>query len=179
MNFTVRAEKESDYHAISEVIKATYKDVSYSNHKEQDMVSQLRNSKAFIPQLSIVADDENGALAGHILSTKIGIQTTDQLLEALALAPLSVTPHYQRIGMGSKLVLESHRIAKAMGYQFIVILGIANYYPKFGYQPASKYNLKLPIKISDENAMVISLTGNDLEKIANGTVIYPKEFWST
>lgn len=179
MNFTVRAEKESDYHAISEVIKATYKDVSYSNHKEQDMVSQLRNSAAFIAQLSIVADDENGALAGHILSTKISIVTADQLFEALALAPLSVSPSYQKTGVGSMLVLESHRVARTLGYQFIVILGIPNYYPQFGYQLASKYNLKLPIKISDENALVISLTGNDLEKIANGTVIYPKEFWST
>lgn len=178
MNFTVRAEKESEYDAISEVIKATYKDVSYSNHKEQDMVTKLRNSEAFVPQLSLVAEDENGVLAGHVLLTKISVQTTDQLLEALALAPLSVSPLYQQMGVGSSLVLEGHRVAKALGYEFIVILGIPNYYPQFGYELASKYNLKFPIKIGENNALVISLTGNDLDKMENGTVIYPKEFWS-
>ena len=177
MDIKLRQENPSDYIEVSKAIIDTYATVQYSNHKEQDMVARLRKSDAFIPQLSILAYDEHGTIAGHILLTKIKIKNKDIIYEALALAPLSVRPAYQNKGVGTKLVLESHRVAKSLGYNFIVILGIANYYPKFGYRLASKYDIKLPIKIADANALVIALNGEGYSAITGSTVIYSKEFF--
>ena len=50
---------------------------------------------------------------------------------ALALAPLSVVPQYQRQGIGTSLILEEHKIAQALGYSYFVVLGSKNYYPRF------------------------------------------------
>jgi predicted N-acetyltransferase YhbS len=177
MNFTIRAETPADHPAITQLIKATYQNVSYSNHREQDMVERLRASPAFVPQLSLVAEAENGAFAGHVMLTKINIENAGVVYPALALAPLSVLPEYQKMGVGSKLVKESHCIAQTLGYNFIVILGIANYYQKFGYELSSKYKLVLPFKMKEEHAFVISLNNAGLEKITNGVVIYDDAFF--
>jgi predicted N-acetyltransferase YhbS len=176
MEIKLRQENPSDYVEVAKAIIDAYEDVPYSNHKEQNMVARLRESDAFIPQLSILAHDENGIIAGHVLLTKISIKNDNAIYEALALAPLSVRPAYQNKGVGTQLVLESHRVAKSMGYNFIVILGIPDYYPKFGYQLISKYNIKLPIKIGDANALVIALN-EEYSEITGGTVIYPNEFF--
>lgn len=177
MEIKLRQETPSDHQAIAEVIVDTYRDVWYSNHKEQEMVERLRRSKAFVPQLSIVAQDENGELAGHILFTEITIQNNGQSHTALALAPLSVKPAYQNKGIGGKLVTEGHRVAKELGYRFIVILGIPGYYQKLGYEFLSKYDIRVPIKISDQNCFIISLTGEGLSEIIGGAIRYPDEFF--
>jgi len=177
MDVILREEKFSDYSAIAEVIMATYANISYSNHLEQVMVERLRKSDAFIPELSIVAETDFGELAGHVLLTINYIQKNDQIFNALALAPLSVKPAYQNKGIGKKLVLESHKVAQTLGYDYIVILGIANYYPKFGYHFLSGYNIKLPVEIKEENALIISLSGNDFSEISDGSVCYPAEFF--
>ncbi len=68
------------------------------------MVERLRKSDSFIPQLSIVAEDKNDNVAGHILLTKINIQTQDRSHQALALAPLSIKPIIKiRVSAGNLL----------------------------------------------------------------------------
>ncbi len=176
MEIKLRQENPSDYIEVAKAIIDAYEAVPYSNHKEQDMVARLRESDAFIPQLSILAHDEHGTIAGHVLLTRIEIANKGEIHKALALAPLSIRPAYQNKGVGTQLVLESHRIAKSMGCNFIVILGIANYYPRFGYQLASKYDIKFPFKIADANALVIALN-EDYSAITGGTVIYSKGFF--
>ena len=176
MKIKIRQEIKADHVAISDVIKAAYKDVSYSDKKEQFMVDRLRKSNAFVPELSLIAEDEYGNLAGHILLTKITIQNPHQSYAALALAPLSIKPEYQNKGVGTKLVMQSHAITKQLGYNYIVVLGHANYYPKFGYERTGKYNIEIPLKIAEENCMVISLIENGLKNVS-GTVVYPKEFF--
>lgn len=94
----------------------------------------LRKSGAFVPGLSLVAETD-GILAGHILFTEIRIGGRT----ALALAPLSVLPAYQRRGVGSALIAEGHRAARELRYPFSVVLGSERYYPKFGYLPAERF----------------------------------------
>ena len=46
---------------------------------------------------------------------------------------------------------------------------------KFGYEPASKWGIKCPIEVPDENFMAIELYPGALSNV-KGTVEYPKEF---
>ncbi len=177
MSITLRQENTSDYLAVSELIIAAFRDVIYSNHLEQFLVDRLRKSSAFIPELSILAEDGQGEIAGHILLTKIHIQNQGVLYPALALAPLSIKPEFQNKGIGARLVDESHRLARDLGHMFIVVLGHAKYYPRFGYELLSKYHIQVPIQIPDESAMIISLAGNDLSTIKGGMVKYSEEFF--
>ena len=121
MNIRLRQENSSDYPIIAEVIQSAYKDVSYSNHREQLMVERLRNSAAFIPQLSLVAEVDH-EIVGHVLLTKIAIHHQGKSTASLALAPLSVAPEFQGKGVGSKLVAEAHRLANELGYQSVTVL---------------------------------------------------------
>ncbi len=174
MNIILRQENSTDYPAVAEMIKSSYKDVGYSNHREQFMVERLRNSEAFIPQLSLVAEADH-EIVGHIMLTRIFIHNQKQSIVSLSLAPLSVAPEFQGKGVGSKLVAEAHRLAKELGYQSVVVLGHPKYYPKFGYEPMKKYGIELPFDIREENRMIISLTENGLSDVT-GKVEYPPEF---
>ena len=174
MNIRLRQENSNDYPMVAEVIKSAYKDVGYSNHREQFLVERLRKSAAFIPQLSLVAEIDH-EIVGHILLTKIAIHNQGKTIASLALAPLSVTPKFQGKGVGSKLVAEAHRLAKELGYQSVTVLGHPKYYPRFGYEPMKSYGLELPFDVREENCMVICLSENDLSGIA-GKVEYPSEF---
>ncbi|MGA2142515.1 MAG: N-acetyltransferase [Brevinematales bacterium] len=170
----IRKENENDYNAVETLIRLAFENEKHSDHKEHLLVSRLRKSDAFIPELSLVADD--GIITGHILFTKLIIGNGDKIFESLALAPVSVLPQYQKKGIGSSLILEGHRITRQMGYKSIIVLGHKDYYPRFGYEPAVKYNIKAPFNVPDENYMIKFLDNIDLD-VFNGKVIYPGEFF--
>jgi putative acetyltransferase len=56
-----------------------------------------------VAELSLVAV-ENGDVLGHILFSRLVIEAQEQIVPALALAPLAVTPTRQHKGIGSQLV---------------------------------------------------------------------------
>ena len=165
----ISKEEKNDYEEVYNVVKTAFKKAKESDGNEQDLVVNLRNSDNFVPELSLVAKKDD-KIVGYILFTKIQIGK----YEELALAPLAVLPEYQRQGIGSKLIKEGHKIAKEMGYHYVVVLGSDKYYPKFGYEKASKYGIKPPFDVPDENFMAIKL--NDLSEEIKGTVKYAKEF---
>lgn len=107
----VRTERQADYDSVYEVVKNAFKTAEESDGNEQDLVNALRQSNAFIPELSLVAEI-NGKIVGHIMFTKLQIGEHT----ALALAPLSVLHQYQRQGIGTCLIREGHRKAQELGY---------------------------------------------------------------
>jgi predicted N-acetyltransferase YhbS len=95
MNVTIRQESESDYKAVFDLIEKAFESEQMSDHKEQFLVEQLRESNAFVPELSMVAEIEN-KIAGHILLTKLKIKNDQNEFDSLALAPVSVLPEYPK-----------------------------------------------------------------------------------
>ena len=62
-NILIRDEKNSDYHAISEVTIAAFEKMEISNHTEQFIIEALRSANAL--SISLVAEvDER--IVGHI-----------------------------------------------------------------------------------------------------------------
>ena len=107
---TIRTEQQADYDSVYQVVKNAFKTAEQSDGNEQNLVNVLRQSSAFIPELSLVAEIKE-KIVGHILFTKLQIDGHT----ALALAPLSVLPQYQRKGIGTSLILEGHKIAQTRG----------------------------------------------------------------
>ncbi len=167
--FKIRKENKNDYNEVYNVIKKAFETAEHSDGNEQDLVVILRKSEAFIPELSLVAVEEN-KIVGYILFTKIKIKDNIEL----ALAPLAVLPEYQRKGIGKKLIETGHNIAKNLGYHYSIVLGSENYYSKMGYIPAIQYGIKAPFQVPDENFMAIKLNDTNIE--IKGTVEYAKEF---
>lgn len=170
----LRQECREDFDAVFDLIKQAFQTAEHSNHREQYLVERLRSSEAFIPELSLVAvDDEQ--IVGHILVTKIRIVNEKDVHNSLALAPVSVLPAYQGQGIGGQLIMEAHEVARALGYTSIVLLGHEKYYPRFGYKQADTFGIELPFDVPKVNCMAIELTENGLKSV-HGMVKYPKEF---
>lgn len=176
MNILFRQENKDDYAAVFNLIQRAFEKEEMSDHSEQYLVERLRNSEAFIPELSIVVEI-NQNIAGHILLTRIKvINNKNEEFESLALAPVSILPEYQGKGIGGKLIETAHKKAKELGFGSVILLGHENYYPRFGYGIAKKYGIKLPFEVPDENCMAIELIKGALEGV-EGTVVYPKAFF--
>lgn len=175
MEIILRQENKNDFKSVFHLIEKAFEKEEHSDHKEQFLVERLRNSVAFITELSIVAEIDN-EIVGHILFTKLKIKNDLNSFESLALAPVSVLPDFHGKGIGSKLILHGHEIAKGLGYKSVILLGHQDYYPRFGYELCEKYNIKMPFDVPAENCMVIALTEDGLKDV-NGEVVYPKAFF--
>ncbi len=171
LGIVIRREAESDAAAVHRVVASAFEHADHACGDEQYLVDRLRSSVAFIPELSLVAE-ASGEIVGHILFTRMRIGEH----ASLALAPVSVLPDWQRKGIGSRLILEGHRVAQELGYGSVVVVGHASYYPRFGYAPASRWNITAPFEVPDECFLVVELARGSLDGI-DGVIEYAKEFF--
>lgn len=170
---TIRQERQTDYRKTEEVVQQAFLNEEFSDKKEHALVKRIRECDAFIPELSIVAVDEE--IVGHIMLSKITIEQDGASVDSLALAPVSIARSYQKKGIGGKLIVAALEKAKELGYGSVVVLGHPEYYPKFGFKKASEWNIKAPFEVSEEVFMVMELTENALESV-EGVVQYSSAF---
>lgn len=166
----IRKETESDYLKIRELVREAFIYATHSDGDEHNLISRIRQSEYYIPDLSLVAISD-GITVGYIMFSRIFVGTR----EAIALAPLAVSCEMRLMGIGKMLVNSGHTIARQLGYACSVVLGYPDYYSKLGYVKASKYNVTPPLDIPDEYFMVCPLTSKH-EDIPSGIVRYPEAF---
>ena len=165
----IRQETNADHTQVYDVVKTAFAMAEHSDGSEQDLVTALRGSAAFVPELSLIAEMD-GRIVGHILFTRADVGGHP----VLALAPLSVLPQYQRRGIGLALMAEGHRIARGLGFDYSVVLGHPAYYPKVGYRPASRFGISAPFDVPDESFMALKL--NPAAEPVSGTIRYDAAF---
>lgn len=169
MKIQIRPENKNDYKIISMV-----NDMAFGQENEGILIEKLRKNRKFIKELSLVASMGN-EIIGHILFFPIKINSEKESFESLALAPMSVIPELQGLGIGSQLVEKGIAKAKKLGHQSIIVLGHEKYYPKFGFKAASEFNISPPFDVPDQVFMAKEIMPDALKDIA-GCVEYPKEF---
>lgn len=172
MTATIREEIAGDEPFVNEVIQAAFVEVDHSAQTEHLLVDRLRRSEAFVPELSLVAE-QSDQIVGHILLTKITLAQIPQQTDFLALAPVSVLPKWQQKGIGSLLINAAHKRAIELGYRAIFLIGHADYYPRFGYQPAHLFQINFPFDAPRENCFAYELVDESL-KYFSGTLKYPE-----
>ncbi len=168
MDILIRKEEKKDFKEIYEVNR-----LAFGQDNEGKLINRIRDGINFIPDLSLVAV-AGDKIVGHILFSKIKI-IGSSAFETLALAPMAVTPAFQRKGIGSELIKKGMSKAKELGFDSIIVVGHKEYYPRFGFEKASRWNIKCPFEVPDEAFMAVELTEIALEEKA-GTVRYPDEF---
>jgi putative acetyltransferase len=62
----------------------------------------------------------------------------------VGLGPIGVQPDRQRTGVGSALMHAVIAAADALDYPLVVLLGHLDYYPRFGFVPASRLGVSAP-----------------------------------
>lgn len=168
--FTIRKETAADIAAIKEV-----NDAAFGQENEANLIHEIRQSESFVPELSLVAENEEGEVIGHILFSKIIIETENGEVPSLALAPMAVKPGFQKEGVGSLLVHAGLKHCRELGYYSVIVLGHPEFYPKFGFVPASSKGIKPPFEVLDEVFMLTELKPGALDE-ASGVVKYPPAF---
>ena len=84
--------------------------------------------------------------------------------------------YYQRQGIGSQLVRQGIDILRERGCLFVVVVGHPEYYPRFGFEPASKHGLLSQWEgIPDEAFMVLVMDPGAMAGVS-GVVMYRGEF---
>lgn len=153
----IRSETASDIARIHDVNER-----AFGQPGEAKLVDALRERAT--PFLSFVAEDD-GAVVGHICFSPVTIAGVERLI--LGLAPMAVAPERQNQGIGSQLVRNGLDECRRAGAAAVVVLGHPEYYPRFGFRPASTAGLRSEYDVPDPVFMVLPLTPDvDLSGVA-------------
>jgi len=164
----IRLEKPEDVQQVRSIHERAFRQPT-----EADAVDRLR---LICPEaLSVVAEDD-GRIVGHILFTPVVIESPKRKVEGMGLAPMAVLPKCQRQGIGSKLVEHCLKILRERGCPFVIVLGHPEYYPRFGFVPASTYKITSQWKnVPDESFMILVFDEEILQGVS-GVARYRDEF---
>lgn len=175
MRFKIRQEMIIDYLQTEKLVQQAFNEVEMSDQSEHILVAALRKGAAFVPELSLLAEVD-GELAGHLLLTRQVIRGAEgEEVETLALAPISVVPTAQGLGIGSRLIEAGLAQARRLGFQSVFVLGHPDYYSRFGFKPASIWGIQAEFDVPDEAFMGLELVEGSLEE-AKGILVYSAEF---
>jgi putative acetyltransferase len=127
----VRLEREEDRTAAIEVQRA-----AFGSETEVAIVVAIRDEDG---SFALVAE-EDGRLVGHVQLSRAWVGST----AILALGPIGVLPERQGQGIGRALIEAAVEEARSRGEAAMILLGDPRLYPRFGFEPASRYGLQNP-----------------------------------
>jgi putative acetyltransferase len=132
----VRPETPAEIDRITELTR-----LAFDGEHEVDMIADIRKSDRFVPELSLIAE-LGGELVGHCLLSRTSLASTTAP-RVLQLGPICVDPSRQRRGIGGQLIIAAQDAARRRNLEpLIVLLGHPEYYPRFGFRPASDYGIR-------------------------------------
>ena len=166
-NLLIKPESPAEQEAIWMIHRA-----AFGRSAEADLVNAIRNAGQMT--LSLVARSKEMPV-GHILYSPVSLETNPQHYRVWGLGPIAVLPEYQRQGVGRQLIKTSLEQCKGFGVDTVVLLGHTSYYPKFGFEPASRYGLKFKGEDFGDAFMVLELRKGALASLA-GAVHYVPAF---
>jgi putative acetyltransferase len=166
----VREERPEDAAAVDAVLRDAFGD---EGEVVVRLVAGIRASAEAIPGLALVAEDDSG-IVGHTMLSWVGLEGGPRE-RLLVLTPMAVRGDRQRQGVGSQLAEALIALAEQAGEPLIVVEGVAEYYPRFGFERASALGIERPHeKIPDVAFMVRRLAAYD--PAIRGRVVYPAAF---
>jgi len=152
---------------------------------EARLVDDLRaDAGAWLPALSLVAEDAEGEVVGHVVCTRGTLSDpddpddtddTDGPLPALGLGPLGVLPGHQKRGVGLALMHAVLGAADALGAPLVALLGEPAYYSRFGFVPAADVGVEAPVEAWGRYFQVRTLAAYDAAR-HRGAFAYARAF---
>ncbi|WP_435103581.1 GNAT family N-acetyltransferase [Arhodomonas sp. AD133] len=144
----IRSEVPADHEAVRWV-----NEHAFGRPDEALLVSALRERAR--PVISLVAEIQE-RVVGHIMFSP-GSLSGHGDSDVMVLAPMAVAPARQGGGLGSLLVREGLAECGRLGVGAVVVLGHADFYPRFGFVPASDYGLSCAYEVPAEAFMAVEL----------------------
>lgn len=166
MNISVRLEEGKDFRNVEFLTREAFWDLYRPGCCEHFIVHKMRKVPAFVKELSYIAVDEYTITGSIIYSKAKVISDQSKEYEVLCMGPISVLPSYQRKGVGSLLMTHSIEMAKKLGFKAVILFGNPDYYKRFGFINAEKYDIKTSSGVNFDAFMVLELTKGALNGIS-------------
>jgi len=161
----IRDEQPCDREQVRKVNEA-----AFGRSDEADLIDRLRVQGVVL--LSLVAEFD-GQIIGHILFSRMTVETAQGPVAAVSLAPMAVQPDHQGRKIGSQLVGRGLAQLRDQGERIVIVLGHHHYYPRFGFSSEKARYLASPFP--PEAFMALELSDGALTGI-HGAVRYPSAF---
>ncbi|MEU2610743.1 N-acetyltransferase [Micromonospora sp. NPDC007271] len=173
----LRPEDPADEEPVARVLAGAFARPDVAAPPEVRLVDELRHSDAWIPELAMVAE-YGGEVVGYALLSRVRVRADDAAFPALALGPVAVAPHRQRIGHGTAVVQAALDAATELDEGLVVVLGAPTFYRRFGFTRADRMGLTSPWSGLGEpwQALVLPPSGTG-EDPPPGEVVFPSP-WS-
>ncbi|AEV94613.1 GNAT family N-acetyltransferase [Pediococcus claussenii] len=177
MSFTIKSISPDQYSTTVQIEKKAFAKADHSDGTEHLLITKLRNEKLYIPDFDIIAVSDKTQVIGHAMLSTAKIKNSSATISQKigVLAPLAVLPNFQKQGVGTLLLHELEQRATKFGLLAISILGDPAYYGRFGYAPASTFDINAPFDVDNKFFMMKELQPHNLDNIS-GTLEYQASF---
>ena len=170
MTVEIRPERPGEAAAIHAINDAAFGNVD----DESAIVDRLRGTDRWIEGGSLVAADGD-ELVGHLLLSEGDLDLdSGGARRVWMIGPVAVVPARQRQGIGDALMRAAIALATEHGQPLLILLGHADYYPRFGFEPARGIGIEAPRPWRDGNWLALRLPA--WEPALRGIARFPEAF---
>lgn len=169
-DYIIRLESENDYLEVEKLNRNAFWNIYRPGAYEHYIVHKLRDDKSFIKNLAYVIEKDE-EIVGNINYSLGKISYENQIEDAVVLGPIAIAKNYQKHGLGSKLINYTLTLTKK-DYPYVFVIGDENYYSRFGFESASKYNIYLDGTPLDEENPFFMIKVFDKSVISQDLVIF-------
>lgn len=170
---TIRPERHGDEDAIRAV-----NDAAFGGPVEAGIVEAIRGTDRWIDGGSLVAEVAEGSVVGHLLLSEGDLVAPDGGVRRIwMVGPVAVAPERQRHGIGGALMRTAIALAAERHRPVLCLLGHADYYPRFGFEPARAIGIEPPRPWRDANWLALRLPDWDasLRGVARFAPAFPDD----
>ena len=138
----IRLEKTEEHRETEALVREAFWNVYRPGCLEHYVLNQLRNDKAFVPELNFVMEKDS-RLIGQNMFMRTAIKADDGSdLPIMTMGPICISPELQGQGYGKILLDYSLEKAAELGCGAICFEGNINFYGKSGFTYASEFGIR-------------------------------------
>ncbi len=138
----IRLERTEEHRETETLVREAFWNVYRPGCLEHYLLNQLRNDKAFVPELNFVME-KDGRLIGQNIFMRAVIKADDGSdLPIMTMGPICITPELQSKGYGKILLDYSLEKAAELGCGALCFEGNINFYGKSGFTYASEFGIR-------------------------------------
>ena len=142
-DLNIRPEMPQDYLEVENLVRNSFWNVYRPGAYEHFIVHNLRNDESLIKKLAFVIEKGN-LIIGHINYSWGNIRFENgNEKHAAVLGPICIERKHQHNGYGSRLIRYTLELLSEDDVPYVFVVGDENYYRRFGFESASKYNIHL------------------------------------